>query len=128
MKKDLKTFYTDISWLCIPWDEIKIIEYSGKQFIAGTEARPDPDDPQRSFFSFNPAQQNPMFWKDVRQWYQAFANKSVDKVQGFYRLYGPLTVTPHSLVNWDNKLRRELCDVSGESWEATEAALAGSTF
>lgn len=94
MKKELKTIYAEISWLCIPWEEIKVISRDGERFITGTICEPILD-----------KKIEPNYWKVVRdKWYRAFEENKKNVIQGYYRMYGPLNVIPRKDLTFDQEL------------------------
>ena len=91
MRRQLKTIYAEISWYCDPWEAATLKTRHGERIFTnhGKYTPCNLLDPIK-----NPAQQNPLFWQDVRQWYFALMNNDIDKIQGYYRLYGQLNVIP----------------------------------
>ncbi|MHB1325776.1 MAG: hypothetical protein ACYC0L_06155 [Thermoleophilia bacterium] len=90
-RRQLKTIYAEISWYCDPWETITLETRHGERIFTN-EGKYTPFnllDPIE-----NPAQQKPLFWQDVGQWYFAFLNNDIDAIQGYYRTYGQLRVIP----------------------------------
>lgn len=117
--KTLKTFQAEISWLCVPWQSMAVNKHGGERYISGKSvqkiAQALDDD-----LTDNPATNDPKFWQHVRQWGFAFEDNDYDKVQGYYRAYGPLQAVPRSLFHRETGYRKLHNE---ESWGANKAAL-----
>lgn len=121
--KTLKTFQAEISWLCVPWDSVTVEKQTGRdgqfRLITGIPAaqwyRGTTTD-----LTINPANSEPGFWRQVRQWGFAFEDDAVEKVGGYYQTYGLLKCVPKFLEKEVPGIR---WDFNEELWEANKMAM-----
>ena len=101
VRNELKTIYAEIAWYCDPWETINVKKKQGKRFISGDITQLKKTNWQDE--TNNPASQNHNFWKEVSgDWYFAFENDSLEKVRGYYRLYGALSPPTSGPESWES--------------------------
>ncbi|TEB14617.1 hypothetical protein Psfp_02758 [Pelotomaculum sp. FP] len=85
----LKTICADVVYVPIKWKGASIAEAKGIIINRGTI-----DLHAKDLLKSNPVEENPRFWREVRQLYFDFENQKWESINNFYQQYGRIGKTP----------------------------------